>query len=148
PAVVLDDDLRVQVALVLHDDPALQAGRVAFLAVRLAFLDLVEADLAADLGEDRDPMRVPAAQHLAGLDLLPLLDVQDGTVGNGVAFEHAVLGAHDRDLAVAGQSDALVLVVDHRGDPLELDGPGLLRLDLVGFDGPLGDAADVEGTHG
>src|SRR5437016_2003004 len=41
-AVVLDDDLRVQVPLVFHDHPAFRPARIAFPAERLAFDDLVE----------------------------------------------------------------------------------------------------------
>ena len=62
--VVLDHDLRMQVALVLHDDPAFVAAGVLFHAERFAFDDVLEADPAADLGQDRDAVRVPVAQHL------------------------------------------------------------------------------------
>ena len=61
---VLDDDLRVQVALVLHDRAAGVAGGVVLDPHRLALDDVLEADLAADLGEDRDVVRVPLAEHL------------------------------------------------------------------------------------
>ena len=60
---VLDDDLRVQVALVLHDRPAGVARGVDLDPHRLALDDVLEADLAADLGEDRDVVRVPLAEH-------------------------------------------------------------------------------------
>ena len=60
-----DDDLRVQVALVLDDRAALVAGRVGLDLHRLTLDDVVEPDLAADLGQDRDVVRVPLAEHLA-----------------------------------------------------------------------------------
>ena len=71
---VLDDDLRVQVALVLDDRAADVARGVDLDLHRLALDDVVEADLAADLGEDRDVVRVPLAEHLAAVDLLAVLD--------------------------------------------------------------------------
>ena len=93
--LVLDDDLRVQIALVLHDDPAFGAGGVAFLAERFAFDDVLEADPAAALGEDRDAVRVPFAQRCARLDRLAVLDEQHGAVGNREFLEDAVLGPDD-----------------------------------------------------
>ena len=71
---VLDDDLRVQVALVLDDRPPDVARGVDLDLHGLALDDVVEADLAADLGEDRDVVRVPLAEHLAAVDLLAVLD--------------------------------------------------------------------------
>ena len=66
---VHDDDLRVQVALVLDDRPADVAGGVGLDLHGLALDDVVEPDLAADLGQDRDVVRVPLAEHLAAVDL-------------------------------------------------------------------------------
>ena len=64
-AFVLDDDLRMQIALVLHDDPAFGLSvDVVFLAQRFALDDVLEANAAAALGQDRDAVRVPVAQHL------------------------------------------------------------------------------------
>ncbi len=60
---VLDEDLRVQVALVLDDRAAGVARRVDLDLHRLVLDDVLEADLAADLGEDRDVVRVPLAEH-------------------------------------------------------------------------------------
>ena len=60
---VLDEDLRVEVALVLHDRAAGVAGGVDLDPHRLVLDDVLVADLAADLGEDRDVVRVPLAEH-------------------------------------------------------------------------------------
>ena len=65
---VNDDDLRVQVSLVLDDRPADVAGGVDLDFHRFALDDVVQADLAADLGEDRHVVRVPLAEHLAAGD--------------------------------------------------------------------------------
>ena len=75
--VVFQDDLRMQVALVLHDHAAHVAAGVLLDAHRFAFDDVLVADLAADFGENRDAVRVPLAEHRAGLDLLVLVDQQD-----------------------------------------------------------------------
>jgi len=68
--VVFDNDLRVQIALVFSDNPALGAadGRASLRSVS-TLDDLVEADSAADFGENRDHVRVPLAEHLSRLDL-------------------------------------------------------------------------------
>ena len=71
-----------------------------------------------------------------GCDLLALLDQQHGAVGHASSSSSdAFLGAQDEQLAVARQGHALALVVDDRGDALELDGAGLLGLDLAFLDG-------------
>ena len=56
--------LRVLLALVLDDDAL--AARAAFLLRPdgLAFLDVLEADEAALLGQDRREVRVPARRSL------------------------------------------------------------------------------------
>jgi hypothetical protein len=70
PTIFLQLDARVQVALVLHDDPALGTGRfVAILAERFALDDFHQANLAGLVGENRRDVRVPLDQHLARLDL-------------------------------------------------------------------------------
>ena len=66
------------------------------LAERFAFDDVVEANPAADFGEDRDHVRIPLAQHGARLDLLAVLDEQDGTVRERRSSRAiAVLGPED-----------------------------------------------------
>ena len=66
--VVLDDDLRVQLALVLDDRPPGVARGVDLDPHRLVLDDVLVADPAADLGEDRDRVRVPLAEHGAAGD--------------------------------------------------------------------------------
>jgi len=66
---VFQDDLRVEVALVLHDS----GGRCRWLPFPRAsfrFDDILVADLSAHLGEDGDAVRVPLAERGADLDLL------------------------------------------------------------------------------
>src|SRR5262249_48367530 len=124
-AVIFDNDLRVEVVLVLGDDPALGAGLlIALFAEGFALDDVLEADLAAALGEHGDTVRVPAAEHLADLHLLAFLDKQLGAVRHHVFIENAILRSHDGNLAVAREGDAFALVVGDRGDAGELDGAG------------------------
>ena len=61
--LVLEDDLRVQIALVLHDQAAFVAAGVLLQPHRLAFDDVLEADLSADFGENGDGVRVPLAEE-------------------------------------------------------------------------------------
>jgi hypothetical protein len=129
--VVLDDDLRVQVALVLHDEPVHDArARVALGAEGLALDDLLEADAPAALGQDRHTERVPLAQQRAGLNLLAVLDLEDGAVGDGELFELLALGAEDQHLTVARQGHALAQVVGQHVQTLQLDRTGALGLEL------------------
>ncbi len=91
-AGVFQHDLRVQVALVLHDHPADVAAGVLFQPHRFAFDDVLVADLAADFGQNRDAVRVPLAEDRAGLHFLVLVDQQVGAGGDFVLLQLAALG--------------------------------------------------------
>ena len=111
----------MQVALVLDDRPALVAGGVGLDLHRLTLDDVVEPDLAADLGQNRNVVRVPLAEHLAFRHRLAVFDEHDRTVGHVVFFELAPLRIEDLDFTVARQRDALAFVVDHDVQADELD---------------------------
>src|SRR5439155_244297 len=81
----------MQLPLVLHDRPTGVARRVDLDPHRLVLDDVLEADLAADLGEDRDVVRVPLAEHRAAGDLLAVLDLHLGAVGDVVLLQLAPL---------------------------------------------------------
>ena len=136
----------------LHDDPALGSSWITLLAKRLALDDFVKADAAADLRQNGNHVRIPFAQQLPWLNHLSFLDKQGRPVGNAVILEDAVLGAHDQKLAVASEGHTLNLLrldFDLNGaDALELDGPGLLGLDLAFLNGAARHAADVKRPHG
>ena len=148
PLGVHDDDLRVQVPLVLDDRPPDVARGVDLDLHRLVLDDVVEPDRAADLGQDRDVVRVPLDDHLAAGDLLAVLDHDHGAVGHVELVQLATLGVEDLDLAVARQRDVLPLVVGDDVQADELDLALALGLDVLLLDGAGGDAADVEGPHG
>src|SRR5262249_31665822 len=64
-ALTLDDDLRVQVALVLGDHPAFGPRTdVALLTERFALHNLLETYAAAALGEDRRQVRIDLEEDL------------------------------------------------------------------------------------
>ena len=94
-AGVLDQHLRVEFPLVLHDRESLDAaGGVLLAAEGFAFLEVLVPDLAALLAHDRDRVRVPPAEDRAGVDLLALDDQQLGPVRHRVPFDDlAVLRA-------------------------------------------------------
>src|SRR5271157_5513006 len=145
---VLDHDLRVQVALVLDDGASDVAGGVGLDLHGLTLDHVVETHLAADLGEDRDVVRIPLAEHLAAVDLLAVVDDHRRPVGHVVLLELAPLGIEDLDFPVARQGDLLALVVGHDVDADELHFAVALRLDILLLDAAGGHAADVESSHG
>ena len=113
-AGVFEHDLRMQVALVLHDHPAHVTAGVLFHTHRFAFDDVLVADLAADFGQNRDAVRIPLAEDRARLDFLVFFDQQVRAGGNFVLLQLAALGIENRDFAVAGEHDLLAFVVASR----------------------------------
>ena len=114
---VFDDDPRMVLALVLDDDE-LAARRAAFAlfleADGFALFDVLVADDAGLLGQDRREVRVPDDQLLARLDLLAVADHDRRAVGHLVLLELAALGVDDGDFAVALERDADACCLRHR----------------------------------
>src|SRR6185312_6159158 len=153
--VRLDHDRRTQVLLIARrarapvDDHALgDAGRfVELLRHRQAVDEILELDLALDLGENRPGVGIPlgdtrtALDHLSVFDAQPraVLDTVMRTLG-AVRIEHG----HDH---VAHHHDRLAVRVLRDVRRTEDDLAGEVRLDerLLGN---LSSAADVERTHG
>ena len=64
---------------VLDDDALAQAGElIELFRHRLLFHDIDETDRALDVSDNGVAVRVPAEDHLIPLDLLGILDHQDG----------------------------------------------------------------------
>ena len=145
--LVFEDDLRVQVALGLHDQAAFVAAGILLQPHRLAFDDVFEADLSRDFGQNGDGVRVPLTEQCAGHDLLVLGDGQIRAGGHVVFLQFAALGIEEEDLAVSGEHDILPGVVADDLHAGELDHALLLGLDLALFHVAGGGAADVEGPH-
>ena len=147
-AVVVEQrDLGLIDPLVLHDHPTDVTAGILFDAHRLALDDVLVADLARHLREDRDRVRVPLDEHGARLDLLPLLHLQNRTSRNVDLLEIVPLGIADRDLTVAGEHDLLAVLVGHTPEAGKADRAGTLCLALVFLEGTLADAADVKRAH-
>ena len=96
-----------------------------FEADGFAFLDVLVADDAALLGQDRRDVRVPDDQLLARLDLFAVGDEHGGAVGNLVLLELAALGVDDGDFAVALQGDQALVAFG----VLHFDGVDVVMLD-------------------
>ena len=96
----------------VDDDEAREAGDlVHFLVHRDAFEDVLEADLARLLGEDRERVRIPLDQHLPLLDRLAFLHLEPRAVDDRIALAVAPLrvlhdersaAVHDDQVAVLG----------------------------------------------
>ena len=95
----------------VDDDEARQAGDlVDFLVHRDAFEDVLEADLARLLGEDREGVRIPLDQHLALLDRLAFLHLEPRAVDDRVALAVAPLRVlHDERAAAVHDHQVAVL---------------------------------------
>ena len=128
--LVLDLDARLLLLVGrLHDDERRHAGVLVDLLVHgLAVDDVLEGDLPALLGEDRERVRVPLDQQLALLDLLAVLDLELGAVDHGVALALAALLVVDDEGAGAVHHHQVALLVLDRGDVVELDDAGVLGL--------------------
>src|SRR5262249_819716 len=137
----------VQVALVLDDVLALDAGGVLLELHRLALDDVLESDATRAVGQDRDAVRVPGGQHVAGLDLGAVGQRQHRAQWHGVAVELAALVVHDDEEAVAVQRDLLALLVLALLDAVVAQLALAGGLDLALGQRAAGRAADVEGAH-
>ena len=144
---IFDDELRMHVALVLHDHEAHLAAGILLAAHRLAFDQVLVADLAARLGENRNAVRVPFADDLAGLHHFVLGHAEHGAGRHFVLLDLAALLVDERDFAVAREHDLLAGVVGHDLQAGRLGDAALLGLDVALFDVVLADAADVERPH-
>src|SRR5690606_28180997 len=146
--LVLDDDLRVQITLVLDDLLARDlALGVALDAVGPALEDVLVAHRARHLGEDRVMVRIPRTQHRARRDVLALLDAQDRAERDRVTLDLAVLVVDHDHLPAALARDALAVAAvddDQVGVAHLAAAPGL---DLGLLDLLARRAADVERPH-
>src|SRR5580693_9358615 len=153
--LALDHQRRAQVLLAAGgarapiDDNALgDAGRlVERLGQRLTFDQILVADRAVDLGEDRPGIRVPLGDALAALDVIAFVDLQPRAVGDTVNGAFGAVGIGDGNDEVAAHRDQVAVRILGGVAVLDLDGAFEVRLDerLLG---DLRRAADVERAHG
>ena len=149
-ALPLDEDLRRALLRSdrLDDDVLREAGdAVRLLAEVLAFHDVAEGDVAADLRQDRGREGIPLDELLARHDFLSVGHLDRRAVNDGVPLLLAPLVVHDRDLAVAVDHDEVAVLALNRRRPKE---PDRARV-LGGVLGLLGDtrrgATVVERPH-
>ena len=131
------------------DDDALgDAGRLVHrLGHRGAVDEILVADRAVDLGEDRTGVGIPLGDALAALDLVALVDLEPGAVLQAVHRALGPVGPDDDDRDVAAHDDQVAIRV--AGDVAVADLHRALEVGLdEGLVGDLRRAADVEGAHG
>src|SRR6202035_5841190 len=153
--LALDHQRRAQVLLAAGggrtpiDDHALgDAGRlVERLGQRLTFDQVLIADRAVDLGEDRPRIRVPLGDALAALDVIALVDLQPRAIGDAVHGALGAVGITDGNDEVAAHRDQVAVRV--LGDVAVLDRDGAFKVQLdERLPGDLRRAADMERAHG
>src|SRR6516165_2237246 len=148
----LDHDRRLQSCGTLAeppiDDHAFGNTRrlVDGLGHRRAFDEILEADRAVDLRQDRPRIRVPLGNALAPLDLVAFIDSQSRAILDAMhrAFDtirplddHGNIARHDHEIAFGISREMPVA---------DLHGPLEIRFD-EGLIRDLRRAADMEGAH-
>src|SRR6185503_9549179 len=129
---------------------------VHFLVDRHLVDDVLEADRAAALGEDRERVRIPFGENLALRDLLAVLHLEARAVDDRVPLANDALVVHDVHGTAAVHGDellrrrhariALLAPVDGQ-KTLEPDGAVVTRLERGLLGDPRRRAADVERPH-
>ena len=100
----LDDDGRLALLVRrIGDDETREAGDfIDFFVEGDAFLQVLELDGAADLGEDREGVRIPLGHDLAELDGCAVFDLELGAVDDLVALLFAATIVDDGDRSRSG----------------------------------------------
>src|ERR1700693_4489111 len=113
-----------------------------------ALTQVLEMDLAAHFGQNRERVRIPFQQDVVGLYLAAVRKQDFRSIHYRVAFFFAALLVDDGQDAVAVHRDQLALGVFHCRNAQELHITIRLRVLLGLFAGSGGRAAHVESTHG
>ncbi len=137
-----------------HDDLLGESGLfVDLLTIGHAFLDALEAQFTGKLGDDDGVVRIPLADHLAFLHLLPGLAIEHGPIRDVAGGKHdAGVVVHDAHFGAAADDHfgvlALAVLLLHRTQLVDLQFTVILGHDLA----VLGDLArhttDVECAKG
>ncbi|MPL98794.1 hypothetical protein SDC9_45003 [bioreactor metagenome] len=148
-----DEDLRLQVVALRRRAPVghdllRHAGRfVGLFAHRDARDEVDEPHHTALFGDDRQGVGVPFEQLRPALDRIAFLDVQLRAVAELVGHALGAVIVDDGDLHVPAHHDLVAILGHQKVRVAELD-LAFLRRFLERLLAALGDAADVEGTHG
>src|SRR5262245_19029779 len=113
------------------------------------FDDVLEADGARLLGEDRERVRIPLNERLTLLELLAVLHLHALAVDDRVAFAIAPLFVLDDERAVAVHDDQLAALFVRLDDlqPLGVHRPRMARIKGLLLGHARRRAADVERPH-
>src|SRR5262249_96163 len=113
-------DLDARLALLvgrIHDDRTRQTGHLVNLFVNGDVLDKVAPMHGpADLGQDREGVRVPLGDLLALLDVAAVGDVQRRAVSDRITLDLAPAVVDDQHRAIAVHGDDLAFAAEHRVD--------------------------------
>src|SRR5690606_1136757 len=142
-------DHRVELLRPILDDHELTpaGGLVELFPNRLFVDDVDEADDAAEVGDDRLGVRIPAEEQVPDLDLVAIVDGDSGAVGHGeTGANHALADPHE-DLTLARGDYPRAFRSLDGGDALELGDTLHLAATLrLSRDARRG-ATDVEGPQ-
>src|SRR3954452_23444790 len=115
---------------------------------RQAFLQVLELDGAADLGEDGEGVRVPLCHDLAERDGRTVFNLDARAVNHGVAFFFASLFVDHGDGTGAVHHDEIADLGAHGLESNEADGAVVLGVETRLLADSRCSTTDVEGTHG
>ena len=126
-----------------------QAGQLVGLAIdRMAFLHVLEFDLALHLGDDRVGVRVPAGNHVPGFNGIAFRHRNDRAVGQLVTLPLPAMAVGNGDFAGSGNGHQFAGGPGHRLQVVQANGTAMLDLDVVDGRRPGSRAPDMEGAHG
>ena len=99
---ILQNNLRMQVALVFSNDPADVTTHVFFQTHGVAFPHILVADLSRNLSENGNTMGIPLTDDLSCFDFSLFIHHQRGTRRNLIFFHLSTFGIKNSDLTIAG----------------------------------------------
>ena len=127
--LILDDDLRMEVPLVLHDHLTPRSMGVDFFLHRDVIDDIFVPDTTSLLGDDRDHVGVPLRDQLAALHTVTVVYENESPMKEGVSPELAPLLVFQRDITPTVKNHVLSFVVPDDFQTVESECPGGFRLD-------------------
>ncbi len=137
----------MQVTLVIDDRLLSTAARVTFVPHGDAFNDVIESNLTADLGDDRNFVRIPLTQHLTFFDYFVFRNGEHGSGRNVVFLELTTLWIEQDDFTVTGQDNLASIFVRYAAHLCTFNGTTGLRADFAFFNTGVHRTADVKGPH-
>src|SRR5205814_1577704 len=109
--------------------------------------DVVEADVACFLRQNRDVIRIPLHEGLALLDMAAVLDGDDGANDDGVRLEFAPIFSHNGNRSVLVQNDVIAVFERYDAEVVVAKRAVHFGFDLGLLELALGGSTDVECAH-